>query len=143
MGLTKSNDHGSLILGMANTDLKSRPDRPTLDQRAIGLRIIESRNLQRWQQRELALRAGLLPSRLSKLERGLGRPKVEECLQIAWAFGMGLEELILGRSAGEADAATQEEPAHEAVAELFRLLKPFVLSCCVAAKLNLEKTQRC
>jgi transcriptional regulator with XRE-family HTH domain len=62
----------------------------------IGQRIVEIRNRRGWSQRELARRAGLLPSRLSKLERALRQMKLDELVRLALALEAGLDELVFG-----------------------------------------------
>jgi transcriptional regulator with XRE-family HTH domain len=62
----------------------------------LGRRIVEIRNRRGWSQRALAHRTGLLPSRLSKLERALKPPKLDELVRLSLALEAGLDELVFG-----------------------------------------------
>jgi hypothetical protein len=47
------------------------------------------------------------PARISTLESGRSSPKLEEVLRLAAAFGMGLEELVLGEEGAKRYQAVQ------------------------------------
>ena len=60
----------------------------------LGSRVLELRNERGWNQKELAQRAGIHTTRLSKLERGLGRPSLNEVMGLADALGLRLDDLL-------------------------------------------------
>lgn len=60
---------------------------------SLGSRIVELRNRRGWNQKELARRADLRPARLSTLELGVKRPRLEEFVRIADALEISLDEL--------------------------------------------------
>jgi len=62
----------------------------------LGPRILEHREARGWKQRELARRAEIDPGRLSRIERGLALPKLEELARLREVLGGSLDELILG-----------------------------------------------
>jgi len=64
----------------------------------LGRRIVEIRNRRGWSQRMLARQTGILPSRLSKLERALKPPKLDEFLRLALALEVDLPELAFGEA---------------------------------------------
>ncbi len=61
----------------------------------IGKRILFLRQAAGLSQKELAERAGILPSRLSNIEAGRVNPNVEAVIKIASALGIS-SDLILG-----------------------------------------------
>lgn len=61
--------------------------------------MTQLRNVRGWSQRELSRRTGLDPTRLSRLERGIRLPKLEELVAFREVFAIGLEELAFGESA--------------------------------------------
>jgi len=131
---------------MANIASRSSPDRLSVDLIAFGSRIVDSRHQKEWTQRALAFRSGVRPSRLSKLERGLRMPKLEECLQRASALGLGLEELVLGTAAGGEESSPrgvmEEPPSWQGErANLLRSLN-FLLLAFMAARGNLREEDR-
>jgi transcriptional regulator with XRE-family HTH domain len=70
----------------------------SVDLQAVGSRIIDLRNRLGWTQRTLARQTGLRPAQLSKIERSRKIPLLEETVRIAQALGVGLEELVLGKT---------------------------------------------
>ena len=108
------------------------------DRLQIGQRIVEIRNRRGWSQRELARRAGLLPPRLSKLERGLKPMMAGELVRLSRALETGLDELALG---GEQPRTRLLDLARELaalgtpeeIAGLGRLLELFLLGYRAAA----------
>lgn len=72
------------------------PGAASIDLRVLGPRIVDLRNRLGMTQRALARRAGLLPSRLSKIERSLKQPRLDELIRLARALGVGLETLVYG-----------------------------------------------
>ncbi len=69
-----------------------------LDLRTIGPRIVDLRNRLGLTQRALARRARLRPARLSKVERALKQPRLEELDRLAQILGVSLETLAYGES---------------------------------------------
>ena len=67
-------------------------------------RIHRLRTGKGWTQRELARRAGLRADRLSRLEHGHVEPSVQELVNLAGVFGVGLDELVLGQARSRAEA---------------------------------------
>lgn len=64
----------------------------------IGPRIVEIRNQRGWSQRELGRRVGVRPARLSRLERAVKPPKLDELIRIAQALDVGLDQLVFGET---------------------------------------------
>ncbi len=79
---------------MNTTKLPSRKDHL----RVLGSRIVERRNARGWKQRELARRTGIEPGRLSRIERGLAEPNLDELARFKDAFGGSLDELLFGEA---------------------------------------------
>jgi transcriptional regulator with XRE-family HTH domain len=74
------------------------PGAAPIDLRAIGPRIVDLRNRLGMTQRALARRAGLRPARLSKIERSLKQPRLDELDRLAQILGVSLETLAYGES---------------------------------------------
>ncbi|HEX3530068.1 MAG TPA: helix-turn-helix transcriptional regulator [Thermoanaerobaculia bacterium] len=74
------------------------PGAAPIDLRAIGPRIVDLRNRLGLTQRALARRAGLRPARLSKIERALKQPRLDELDRLAQVLGVSLETLAYGES---------------------------------------------
>lgn len=119
-----------LCLAMAQINKTNAPDF-LLDPRSIGGRIVAARKQASLSQRDLAQQAAIRPSRLSKLERGVGIPKLEECLRLCQRLELDLNRLVLGRSAGPEDlpfpavrrlAALGSEQEKAGLERLFALL---------------------
>ena len=62
--------------------------------RALGSRIVERRNARGWKQRELARRTGIEPGRLSRIERGIASPSLDELVLLKDVFGCSVDELL-------------------------------------------------
>jgi putative transcriptional regulator len=97
----------------------------------LGPRILDLRNERGWNQLELARRAGLNPTRLSKLEHGHHEPRIEELVRLAKALVVTLDELVLGERRAQEGGALQFARELEALGSteeiaglerLFRLL---------------------
>src|SRR5262245_10037172 len=65
--------------------------------RQLGLRIAAQREALGWSQRELGRRAGLLSSRLSRLERGRSVARLGELIELRNLLAIDLDELVCGR----------------------------------------------
>jgi transcriptional regulator with XRE-family HTH domain len=74
----------------------------------LARRINRFRTGKGWTQRELARRAGLRSDRLSRLEHGRATPSVQELVNLAEIFGIGLDELVLGRAASAPERSRAE-----------------------------------
>lgn len=74
------------------------PRAASIDLQAIGPRIVDLRNRLGLTQRALARRAGLRPARLSKVERSLKQPRLDELGRLAQPLGVSLETLAYGES---------------------------------------------
>jgi transcriptional regulator with XRE-family HTH domain len=83
---------------MTDKNIVHTPKRPNEKDhlRALGFRIVEHRNARGWKQRELARRAGIEPGRLSRIERGIASPNLDEMFRLKAVFGGSLDELFLG-----------------------------------------------
>jgi transcriptional regulator with XRE-family HTH domain len=92
----------------------------------LGERIVEQRTARGWKQRELAHRAGIDPGRLSRIERGVAVPKLEELMRLREALGGTFDELLLGTvQPGSLDELARDLDrlaARDEIAVLFRLL---------------------
>lgn len=63
----------------------------------IGARIARHRQARRWQQKELAARAGFRVPRLSRLENGHNLPNLSELLRLRQTLRVSIDELVTGR----------------------------------------------
>jgi len=66
------------------------------DLRQVGSRIAERRLTKGWSQREVGRRTGLHPTRLSRIEHGVVKPRLEELVALHGALGLGLDEMVFG-----------------------------------------------
>lgn len=113
----------------------------------IGPRILDFRNQRGWNQIELARRAKLRAARLSRLERGLRLPKLDELVRLAEAFETGLDELAFGEPRDRAQSLRLLRDLEvlgtpEELAGLKRLLQLLVLGY-QAASSGLEGRAGC
>ena len=76
--------------------------------RALGTRIVERRMARGWKQRELARRTGIEPGRLSRIERGLAVPNLEELVCFKDAFAGSVDELLFGELPARPDGSLDE-----------------------------------
>lgn len=67
--------------------------------RSLRERITSFRNRRGWNKEILAQRAGIRPQRLSNLERGVHKLRLDEFLRLAEAFGISLDEMAYGSPA--------------------------------------------
>jgi transcriptional regulator with XRE-family HTH domain len=102
--------HNGPQMSTENLPDTDQPAAQTLH-RSIGRRIATLRSRRDWTQRDLARQADILPSRLSKLERGLRAPKLDELMRLTEALEVSLDELVLG------------EPPRTRVLQLLRALE--------------------
>jgi transcriptional regulator with XRE-family HTH domain len=63
---------------------------------SIRERITSLRNQRGWNKETLSQRAGMRPQRLSNLERGVHKLRLDDLLRLAEAFGVSLDELAYG-----------------------------------------------
>lgn len=75
--------------------------------RGLGARIAQLRSDRGWKQTELGRRAGLSPSRLSRLESGRAVPNLGELIRLRQALGADLEEIVFGGRAPSAESPRQ------------------------------------
>ena len=61
---------------------------------SLGKRIIASRARMGISQQELGKRAGVNPSTMSRMERGIGEPSVFTLERVAEALGVGTDRLL-------------------------------------------------
>lgn len=76
--------------------------------RAVGSRIVERRSARGWKQRELARRTGIEPGRLSRIERGLAGPSLDEMARLKNAFGGSVDELLFGEAPAGPEGSLDE-----------------------------------
>jgi transcriptional regulator with XRE-family HTH domain len=69
---------------------------------------VERRTARGWKQRELARRTGIEPGRLSRFERGLASPNLEELAGLKDAFGGSVDELLFGEAPAGPDGSLDE-----------------------------------
>ena len=84
-------------------------------------------------QAELAEKAGVTTTYVSKLENAGAAPGIDLVEKLATALGVGLAELILGESPADADAVAREQARHlfdslmkTADLQTLALLNPFL-----------------
>lgn len=70
--------------------------------RGLGSRITKLRTDRGWRQTELGRRAGIVPTRLSRLESGRAIPNLHELIRLRQALGADLEEIVFGARAPSA-----------------------------------------
>lgn len=121
---------------MAASERKTIQNLPSGERQVQGLgpRILEHREARGWKQRELARRADIEPGRLSRIERGLALPKLEELARLREVFGGSLDELILGEGSAGPEVSLDQLArdldrlaAREEIAILRRLFQLLVL----------------
>lgn len=101
--------------------------------RGVGARISKLRAGMGWKQIELSRRAGIMPSRLSRLETGHALPNLSELIRLRRVFGADLEEIVFGSRAPSAASPRQlameleELGSPEEVGALQRLLGYLIL----------------
>jgi transcriptional regulator with XRE-family HTH domain len=97
--------------------------------RQVGSRIAERRIAKGWSQREVARRARMHPTRLSRIERGGVRPRLEELVALHGALGLGLDEMVFGvgssAPAGELRELLETIPPEDREA-LLRILRTLI-----------------
>ena len=74
----------------------------------LGDRLSRLRRARGWTQRELARRLGVRAAEISKLEKGIRRPRVELVPRLAEMFGVSSDYLLTGRSFGQRDLRLRE-----------------------------------
>lgn len=89
--------------------------------RQLGSRIAQRRTSKGWSQREVGRRAGIHSTRLSRIERGGVKPRLEELVALHGALGMGLDEMVFGT---EASAAGAEERVAGELRDLIETMPP-------------------
>jgi transcriptional regulator with XRE-family HTH domain len=79
-----------------NENLAKAPRITEVELRRFGFRIVQRRKEKGWKQRELARRMNIEPSRLSRLERGIGTARLEELARLRETLGGSIDELLFG-----------------------------------------------
>lgn len=104
------------------------------EQKGLGQRIRELRNMQGLSQEELALRAGLHPAHLGHIERELKSPTIDTLLKIASALQVELAALFTWDEKPAENTGNQKllaaisdltERQQEDVLKMIRLMKHF------------------
>ena len=104
------------------------------EQKGLGQRIRELRNMQGLSQEELALRAGLHPAHLGHIERELKSPTIDTLLKIASALHVELAALFTWDEKPAENTGNQKllaaisdltERQQEDVLKMIRLMKHF------------------
>lgn len=95
---------------MTSENLVQTPQQPTGKDRlrALGSRIVERRAARGWKQRELARRTVIEPGRLSRIERGLATPSLDELACLRAALGVSLDELLFGEASARPAVSLDE-----------------------------------
>lgn len=83
-------------------------NRQTVHLQALGFRIVERRNARGWKQRELARRTGIEPGRLSRIERGLASPNLDEIARLKDAIETSVDELLFGEAPAGPEGSLDE-----------------------------------
>ena len=86
--------------------------------RSLGTRIAQLRSGLGWKQTELARRAAIHPTRLSRLENGRAIPHLHELIRLRHVLGAGLEEIVFG------ERAPSEATPRQLAAELEQVGSP-------------------
>lgn len=79
------------------------------DIRQFGRRVTERREKRGWKQVELSRRAGLGPTRLSRVERGAVEARLGELVRLHRALGLPVAELLFGEPASAEGGGTEEQ----------------------------------
>ena len=105
------------------------------DFRSLGPRIAERRAAKGWKQRELARRSGIEASRLSRLERGISLPRVDELARLRSVLGSTVDALLFGDDLGEVGRSLESLGwTLEEVEALDRLLRVLARRSCGSGK---------
>lgn len=84
---------------------------PVPDFAEVAERLMYTRRSLRWTQTQLSQASGVLPSTISKVERGINRYWSDALFRLATAMGLSLDLLCLS------DRATFEQVVQEAMAQ--------------------------
>lgn len=79
------------------------------DIRQVGRRVAERREKRGWKQVELSRRAGIGPTRLSRIERGAVQARLGELVRLHRALRLSVAELIFGEHAPKEGDGTEEQ----------------------------------
>jgi transcriptional regulator with XRE-family HTH domain len=105
---------------------KQRADEQEPLRRRFGLRIVRTRELHGWSQKELAKRLGVPRERLGRWERGLCSPSLEDVALLSEVLRVPLWELGLGESPEKALTSTELLRLSRSVMAIGRMLKPWL-----------------
>lgn len=110
----------------------------------LGPRVAERRKACGWSQGELSRRAGIRPERLSRIERDLRRPNVEELARLAVALSSGIDALVFGTAGDEVrriGEALESLVSPEEQAMIARVIKAMLLGFSVMEKGKGQETE--
>lgn len=82
------------------------------DDLTLGRALAEARRLTGLSQESLAARAGLHPTYISQVERGLKSPTVRALVAIATGLGLPASELLRKAEQGEGTRGANPHPQH-------------------------------
>jgi transcriptional regulator with XRE-family HTH domain len=92
----------------------------------FGTAIVKARRRRRWSQNELARRLEMSRERLSKWERGVHAPGLEDVALLSEVLGVPFWELGLGDAPAEALSAGELLELARSFTAMSRLLKPWL-----------------
>jgi transcriptional regulator with XRE-family HTH domain len=92
----------------------------------FGRAIVKARRRQRWSQSELARRLEMSRDRLSKWERGVHIPSLEDVTLLSEVLGIPFWELGLGEAPVEALSPVELTELARSFSTIGRLLKPWL-----------------
>ncbi|HEY2294600.1 MAG TPA: helix-turn-helix transcriptional regulator [Thermoanaerobaculia bacterium] len=92
----------------------------------FGKAIVKARRRRRWSQNELARRLGMSRDRLSKWERGVHIPSLEDVRLLSEVLGIPFWELGLGDAPVEGLSSVELLELARSFTTIGRLLKPWL-----------------
>jgi len=90
----------------------------------FGRALVKARRSRKWSQTALARRLGMSRERLSKWERGVHTPNLEDVASLSEVLGIPVWELGLGEAPVEALSAVELLELARSFTTIGRLLKP-------------------
>jgi transcriptional regulator with XRE-family HTH domain len=92
----------------------------------LGTALLKARRGRRWSQKELARRLGVSRDRLSKWERGVHTPGLEDVALLSEVLGIPFWELGLGEAPEEALSSGELLDLARSFTVMSRLLRPWL-----------------
>ncbi len=92
----------------------------------LGMAIVKARRRRKWSQSELARRLETSRERLSKWERGIHVPGLEEVALLSEVLGLSYRELGLGGAPEEAISSGELLELARSLMAMSRLLRPWL-----------------